>query len=657
MPRRFIVTNPTIFVLYLQRVKNSAKFLIFCANRFDRAYRSHSLCRMSNPKLFTNLVPKQLLFAQQQVLELVARDAPIAESLTAICKFSEISMPSMMASILVFDEPTQVLRKGGYGRLPSTFQDAIDGMEPGPVTGSCGTAAYRKDRVICEDVRIDPLWTPFREFAVQYGIQSAWSTPILSAKGKLIGVFGMYYGDCRKPSVDDLSLVDHFVHLAAIAIERHRVDADREHLSTHDQLTGLGNRQLLNNAVARWSNDPSTPPLTVALLDIDHFKLHNEYLGRSIADMLLKETATRIGKLATGNDLVVRLGGDQFILITPKQGDSMNEQFQKVISVFKQPIDVADTRIRLSVSAGIVHWDPQATEFDDAFHQVQQACLAAKERGGDRWIAYGPDERKLADERRRVARILTDAIVNQRVTIYLQPIVELATGRPIGFESLARLVGSTAEAIAPSVFIPIAEESSLIDALGLSVLRSTCKVLSDMNGPLGGMTANINVSMRQLMRDGFAVSAAKIASELGVSTNRICIEVTESQWLDAEGPALTSLYELKEHGFRLALDDFGTGYASLKTLQQFPFHHLKIDRSFTSRLNDGDRGVALFDAALQMATACGMSATAEGIETPEQAEQLRAMSCRYGQGYFWARPAPAELAVKWIQDQLAAPVC
>ena len=115
-------------------------------------------------------------------------------------------MPSMMASILVFDEPTQVLRKGGYGRLPSTFQDAIDGMEPGPVTGSCGTAAYRKDRVICEDVRIDPLWTPFREFAVQYGIQSAWSTPILSAKGKLIGVFGMYYGDCRKPSVDDAAL-------------------------------------------------------------------------------------------------------------------------------------------------------------------------------------------------------------------------------------------------------------------------------------------------------------------------------------------------------------------------------------------------------------------------------------------------------------------
>jgi EAL domain-containing protein (putative c-di-GMP-specific phosphodiesterase class I) len=170
---------------------------------------------------------------------------------------------------------------------------------------------------------------------------------------------------------------------------------------------------------------------------------------------------------------------------------------------------------------------------------------------------------------------------------------------------------------------------------------------------LDGVTCAVNVSLRQLAHDGFATRLAAEAAELGVEPGRICIEVTETQRLEADGPARDALIELKAAGFRLALDDFGTGYASLRQLQLIPFDLVKVDRSFTSRIGDGGRGTALCEAALRMAAACGMRVTAEGIETQEQADLLRGMGCDAGQGYLWARPMPAEQALAWLRAQRA----
>ena len=601
------------------------------------------------------LAPEQLLAAQQQVLEQVARAAPLFETLTAISRYSEASIPTMMASILVFDEATQSLRKGGYGCLPATFAAAVDGMVPGPATGSCGTAAFRRERVISEDVRVDPLWGAFREFAASYGIQSAWSSPILSADGRLLGVFGMYYGDCRTPTTEDLSFVDHFVHLAALAIERDRADADRDHQTTHDSLTGLGNRRKLEREVARLAADPTTTPRCIAIVDLDHFKMHNENLGHRAADLLLQDVGARISEAAGLGDLPIRFGGDQFVLITPANNEAMHARFSRLITSFERPFIADGLPIRLSVSAGIVEWNPHATDFETALYQAEQACIAAKQRGRDRWVAFSAEDRQLADERRRVARVLADAITAHKVFTHVQPIIDLATGAPVGFEMLARLADTPSGVIMPSVFIPIAEESSLIDSLGMSVLRSTCQLLASSGSQLDGMTANVNVSLRQLMRDGFPKAAAAAAAEHGVAPSRLCLEITESQWLDSDGPARNALLELKEIGFRLALDDFGTGYASLRLLQSVPFDVVKIDRSFTQCLGDNGAGTALCEAALRMAAACGMRVTAEGVETQEQADLLRVMGCQQGQGYWWSRPLASADAIKWIEQRQAQP--
>ena len=590
----------------------------------------------------------RLLAAQREVLGLVARGASVQETLSAIARFSESVFPEMRASVLIYEPTSRSLRKGGWGALPGEFVQAVDGLVPGPVAGSCGTAAFRRERVISVDVTTDPLWGAFRDFAAAHGIRSAWSSPILSADGALLGVFGMYHGDCRVPTDAELSVADHFVHLAAIAIERHRFDAERDWQSTHDGLTGLGNRRMLDQAVARWSGMSDPPRLTVALIDLDHFRLHNRNLGHRIADLLLREAARRIAETTDLGECASRFGGDEFVLVTPAQDKALEERLGRLMADFGRPFDVADMRVRLSLSAGVVEWDPAETEFDDALYQAEQACNAAKSRGRERWIAFGAAERRAADERRRITRILGEAIADRRVKAHLQPIVSLATGRTVAFEALARLSGPGCADIMPGTFIPIAEESALIDGIGACVLRDTCRLLAEAGPALGDVSASVNVSLRQLVRDGFARTAREMAAEAGIAPGRICFEVTESEWLESDGPARDALLELKEAGFRLALDDFGTGYASLNQLQQIPFDHVKLDRSMIERLGDGGSGDAICEAAIRMAHACGVPVTAEGVETESQAAHLKRLGCDRGQGYLWARPLPPLEAVAWI---------
>ena len=599
----------------------------------------------------TGLSPEHLLAGQQRVLELVARGAPLHETLNAIAQFSEEAIPTMLASVLVFEPDTGALRKGGYGRLPDSFQTAIDGMKPGPVSGSCGTAAYRSHRVISRDVQNDPLWEPFKAFAAQYGIASAWSTPLKDAKGNLLGVFGMYYGDCREPSADDLDLVDHFTHLASIAIERYRYDAERERRATHDTLTGLGNRLKLQSFAESITERPAEAAQTrsVVLFDLDHFTMHNDTLGQRVSDQLLARAADRLRGALDAPRLLVRFGGDQFVAVLEEPVHSAEAQVQRVLEAFKEPVDLGDTQVTLSLSAGVVDWAAAAVGLDEALSQAVEAVEVAKRLGRQRCVVFGDTERAKVAGQRHVARLLTEALDDDRVEPHLQPIVRLETGAPIGFEVLARLTGAEASGISPSVFVPIAEESSLIDRLGYSVLRYAFRTLAENPKEFGHLMLSVNVSIRQLLREGLARKAAAMAAEFGVPPDRILLEVTESHWLDVDSPAREALIDLKAAGFRLALDDFGSGKTTLSHLRTIPFDMVKIDRSFTTELMTGLRGRALCDAALTMATACGMQVLAEGVETPEQATSLLGMGYQFGQGYLWAKPMPLAAAREWLK--------
>lgn len=579
-----------------------------------------------------------VLAGQQRILDLLAAGAQLPDSLNAIARFSEQAFPSMLASVLVYDSVHDVLRRGGSCSLPESFVEAVDGLRPGPQMGSCGTAAFCRTRIVSEDIAADPVWVSFREFAAGYRIVSAWSTPVLDPQGELLGVFGMYYQERRMPSPAELDLVDHLVHLAAIAIGRARLDAALERRSATDDLTGLGNRVRMQSVAEHLSEDPVNDGVdhAVAIVDLDHFHLHNLTLGHSGADALLVEAATRLNRSAHGAVLRARLGGDQFVVVLSENGIGAQRTIEGVLSAIADPVELSGVSVGLSASAGLAAWRPRERPLDDALFEAVEALAEAKRLGRARCVSFGDTARTQLAGERQVARVLSRALADGGVEPHLQPIVRLADGAIVGFEVLARLVDGS---VPPGVFVPVAEENGLIHELGQQVLAFASRVVASQREQLGAIRLSVNVSIHQLLALDAAARLVAVVERHGVAPGSIDLEVTESYWLDADTPARDALHQLREAGFGLVLDDFGTGYASLSHLQHLPFERIKVDRSFVEQLGT-DRGRALCEVALAMAKACGLSVTAEGVARPREAELLGAMGYVTGQGFLWSPALP-----------------
>ncbi|MFM7313038.1 MAG: EAL domain-containing protein, partial [Cyanobium sp.] len=558
----------------------------------------------------------------------------------------EDCLPDMLASILYYDPYEERLRRGGYGRLPDGFQEAVDGLEPGPKAGSCGTCAFRAERVISEDVFTDPLWDGFHEFCRGFGIRSAWSSPLISPTDQsLLGVFGMYYPDRRLPSTADLTMVDHMTHLATLACERHRRDEERRRQAWQDALTGLGNRHLLQARagellkVAREQQQP----LCLVFLDLDHFKLFNDNFGHQLGDKLLQKVSRRLATALENAPLLVRFGGDEFVALLPEPADQAQDRLLQLSARFNaEALLIDQVRAQLSFSCGVVdlasvHWD-----MGQAIVQADTAARNAKERGRNRVHVVDEEQLQAVKRRLQVGQQLDNALQYGLIQPHAQPIIDLRTGMPLGAEMLFRTQTGVLEGISTDLCIAVAEENGLIDAIGLEMLRAACRLLRQPPLLASEMVINVNLSVHQLMREQLADEVDELIETEGVPAHRLCLEITESRWLDPDGPSRRLLQRLIDRGFQLALDDFGTGYASLVLLRALPFRHVKVDQSFVRGLEDSPEARALCRAMLEMGKACSVQVTAEGVETPQQRQILEEMGYLRAQGYLFARPQPVQ---------------
>ena len=594
------------------------------------------------------LSPEQLLQGQQRILEMVAGGESLPASLQAIARFSEACLPEMLASILYYDPQEQRLRRGGYGQLPDSFQAAVDGLVPGPQAGSCGTCAFRAERVVSEDVFTDPLWDDFHDFCRSYGIRSAWSSPLISPTDQsLLGVFGMYYPDRRLPSAADLKLVDHMTHLATLATERHRRDEERRRQALEDALTGLGNRHLLQTRAGELvaAAQGAQQPLSLMFLDLDHFKLFNDNFGHLLGDKLLLQFSSQLKEALPTAELLARFGGDEFVAIVPEPAAELGSRLQSLLRELEQDTQLVDhVRARLGFSAGVVDLSDVHWSVAQAILQADTAARQAKESGRHRIQIVDTAQLMAVQQRLQVGKELEDALRYGLVHPHAQPIVDLRTGAPLGMELLFRTRPGVLQHISPQLCIHVAEETGLIDAIGLEMLRAACHLLKQPAIAGSELVINVNLSVHQLLREDFPAEVAQLLAAEAVEARRICLEITESRWLDPDGPSRLLLQRLVEQGFSLALDDFGTGYASLLLLRSAPFSHVKVDKTFVQELEESDEALALCRAMLEMAKAYGIQVTAEGVETARQQRILQDLGYIRGQGYRFARPAPLEEA-------------
>jgi diguanylate cyclase (GGDEF)-like protein/PAS domain S-box-containing protein len=422
-----------------------------------------------------------------------------------------------------------------------------------------------------------------------------------------------------------------------------------------DPLTGLCNRAVfverLGRCLEEFKEQRGYHRFAALYLDLDRFKVVNDSLGHLVGDELLKAVSRRLESCLRPGDALARLGGDEFaILLTGlDDGQQANAIAFRIQSVLNQPFSIGGREVFTSASIGIAFGRVQYTAPDEIMRDADTAMYQAKARGKARHELFDADMHARALDRLGFENDLRHAVNQNDFEVHYQPIVSLASGMCVGFESLVRWTRN-GEAVSPAIFVPIAEELGLIESLGAWVLQQACTTFADWqrrfpDGSLDFIT--VNVSSRQLAQHNFFRIVEQVVEDAGLKPGDLRLEITETGLMDNPNAAAALLQELRDYGVKIYLDDFGTGYSSLSHLHKLPVDALKIDRSFVRSLLLPDRP-AIVESILALARTLNTSVVAEGIESEVQARELERLGCTHAQGYLFSRPLSMRAAERII---------
>ncbi|MBW0118690.1 putative bifunctional diguanylate cyclase/phosphodiesterase [Pseudonocardia abyssalis] len=418
-----------------------------------------------------------------------------------------------------------------------------------------------------------------------------------------------------------------------------------ERLALYDPLTGLANRTLLGDRIGRAMAraDRGAAPPAVLLLDLDGFKTVNDSFGHSVGDLLLIEIGHRLRRVVRDADTVARLGGDEFALVvldaTPEQVLSMAERIRASLQA---PVQAGERSCWVSASIGVC-FAVRGQDADTLLRDADTAMYAAKNGARGSVQIFEPRMHAAALSRVRLAEDLRHAITGEQLVVHYQPIVDLVSGYTTGVEALVRWMHPQRGPLAPAHFIGVAEDTGLIAALDRWVLRTSVAQLAQWRATsprAAGFALHVNVSPVELRTPLFADGVLECLADHGVPPADLTLEVTESQLMGEDAETIAALDQLRTAGVGVAIDDFGTGYSSVGYLRRMFLDIVKIDRSLITGLDSDPQQHRVAAAILAIVDAFGLEAVAEGIETAEQAEQLRALGCRFGQGFLWGPALP-----------------
>lgn len=442
--------------------------------------------------------------------------------------------------------------------------------------------------------------------------------------------------------------------------ERHAQQARIAYQAQYDALTGLPNRLLardrLEQAIqhGRRNGDQTA----VLYIDLDNFKEINDTLGHAAGDILLVQAAERLRATVRDEDTVARLGGDEFLVVLGdiRTRDDIAPIAEKLIEAFQPPFTIDERALMTTPSIGIAVCPDDGDDPTVLMRNADLAMYEAKEAGRNTWRHFNQAIHDLSLRRLEIGRHLRDALNRNELRVFFHPLVSASSGRIIGSEALVRWTSPELGPVGPDVFIPVAEQNGLIVELGHWVMRTACAQLAEWSRTHPGFIMAINVSPRQFRAQGFVDSVRACIAEFGVAPEQLEIEITEGLLLHSHDEVRFLIEELREVGVRLSMDDFGTGYSSLSYLREFPFHTIKIDRSFVRDLTSDRSDRALVVAVVRMAQALGLQIIAEGVESDDQWMFLAAMDCDILQGFRFGKPIPAdEFTAHWVNAELTPP--
>ena len=431
--------------------------------------------------------------------------------------------------------------------------------------------------------------------------------------------------------------------IAVIEDVTDRREAEKKiiHMAHHDALTDLPNRALLQERLEQGLTRVARgESLAVLCLDLDDFKTVNDTLGHPIGDVLLKMVAERLCRCVRETDTVARFGGDEFAIlqVATDLSTDVTALARRIVETIQAPYELGCHRVNVGISIGIALAPNDGADPDQLLKNADLALYRAKAEGRGSYRFFEAEMDKRMRARRALELDLREALPNDELELYYQPLVNLERNEVCGFEALLRWHHPDRGMISPDEFIPIAEDIGLIAPIGEWALRQACA--EAVTWP-HHITVAVNLSPAQFRSETLVQMVANALAASGLPAQRLELEITESALLQNNEITLAAVCQLRSLGVRIAMDDFGTGYSSLAYLQNFPFDKIKIDRSFISSLATGRGSLAIFKAIIRLADSLGMTTIAEGVETEEQLEMVRVEGCTEMQGYLFSHPRPA----------------
>jgi diguanylate cyclase (GGDEF)-like protein/PAS domain S-box-containing protein len=421
-----------------------------------------------------------------------------------------------------------------------------------------------------------------------------------------------------------------------------------KYLATRDSLTGLYNRTYLADRMRELfepahADGSGRVSAAVLFVDLDGFKKVNDSAGHEAGDALLRSVAERLERCVNEGDTLARVGGDEFVIVVSGHGESgyLAALASEILDTIAVPFAVSENEYYLSASIGIALFPEDAADAATLMRNADSAMYYAKQQGRNNFQFFNTELRQQLERRFTVEQSLRRALATGELSLAYQPIIDSITGRTIGAEALLRWQHDELGQVSPTEFIPIAEDTGLVVAIGHWVLKRACEQAAEWRRTIApDLVIAVNLSPRQF-NDGLVEWVEHCLSHAGLDPAGLTLEITEGLLMHDSHATLPMLDALAAMGIRISVDDFGTGYSSLSYLKRFPLHNLKVDRSFVTGLPDHHDSVAITRAVVGMAHSLGMTVTAEGVETRAQAAFLRSIGCEKLQGFLFSRPVNA----------------
>jgi diguanylate cyclase (GGDEF)-like protein/PAS domain S-box-containing protein len=587
-----------------------------------------------------------------EILELAANDAPIDDILQRLVENVEYSVPGTIAMVSRLRGDRLFHAASGTG-LPAPYVTAIEGGTIGPNEGSCGAAAFRGESIVVSDIAHDSLWQDYRQVALAHGLQSCWSTPIRNGHNVVLGTLALYSPEVREPTTVELRFMHEAAHVASIAMEAHDARQKLEDMALHDPVTELPNRLALERRLAEAieSAQRMRKRLALGVLDLNRFKIVNDNLGHAAGDRLLREIAIRLQRSIRPQDLLARMGSDEFVLLMADVDDrDMAETIaRRVAATLEESFMPDEHEVFVRATIGISIYPDDSREPSQLVRLADVAMYTAKSRGDTLAFYTGPQRRE-GVSRLALEASLNHALENREFELYYQPQVLVKTSEVFGAEALIRWNHPKLGRIMPETFIRLAEETGLIVSIGEWVVREACRFGRRWLDAGGPGIVSVNVSPRQFESTSFVDVVASAIADSGFPAANLWLEITESLIMKSPETAASMIADLRGMGVRSFIDDFGTGYSSLNHLRRFPVDGLKIDQVFVRDIGGplkAGNDVTLVRAILGVGKAMNLSIVAEGVETQAQHDFLLKHDCEIAQGYLFARPMPEAAMLTW----------